>query len=454
MVETRRGFSLAGAVLLLAAIFFLAAAPAIAQDEAQEQGVTVRIFADDNGERTQVAGVTVQVLDPGGAVVGEGVTADDGSVEIGVPAPGTYTVEIDAATLPEGVNFPDPEAASRSAQVQSGRYAPAIFQLVVGEGGGGTSSGNAGAITVRRVLQLTTEGLKIGLFLATAAVGLSLIFGTTGLVNFAHAEMVTWGALAVYFLNVLGLSGIFGFLAGTALGEPMNLFVSTLLAMVLGAGLGWLLNAGIFAPLRRRDTGLIAQMVVSIGIGIAIRYMFLYIAGGNRMLLRSFAGQVAVQVGPVAITPKDMMAMAVAIIALGGVGLTLQFTRVGRAMRAVSDNRDLAESSGIDVERVIKLVWVGGAALAALGGVLLGQADVIRWDLGATVLLLIFAGVTLGGMGTAYGALVGCIVVGLGISLSTLWVPSELRNVGALLLMVVVLLVRPQGILGRKERIG
>jgi branched-chain amino acid transport system permease protein len=134
--------------------------------------------------------------------------------------------------------------------------------------------------------------------------------------------------------------------------------------------------------------------------------------------------------------------------------MVLQLTRVGRAMRAVSDNRDLAASSGIDVQRVIRWVWVAGAALAALGGVLLGQSDVIRWDAGSNVLLLMFAGVTLGGLGTAYGALVGCLLVGLGIQLSTLFVASELRSVGALLLMAVILLIRPQGILGRKVRIG
>jgi branched-chain amino acid transport system permease protein len=156
----------------------------------------------------------------------------------------------------------------------------------------------------------------------------------------------------------------------------------------------------------------------------------------------------------VAVTPKDLIAMAVTLATLIGVGLTLQLTRAGRAMRAVSDDRDLAESSGIDVQRVIRWVWVAGAALAALGGVMLGQSDTIRWDIGSQILLLLFAGVTLGGLGTAYGALVGSLLVGVGIQVSTLFLPSELRTIGALVLMAVVLLVRPQGIMGRKERIG
>jgi branched-chain amino acid transport system permease protein len=237
-------------------------------------------------------------------------------------------------------------------------------------------------------------------------------------------------------------------------GGPVDLFTSTVLAMILGGLVGWAFDAGVFARLRKRGTGLIAQMVVTIGLGIFIRYVFLYMFGGSGRFFRSYAGQQAIQIGPVAVTPKDIVAMGLAIVSLIGVGLVLQLTRIGRAMRAVADNRDLAESSGIDVQRVIRWVWVAGAALAALGGVLLGQSDVIRWDIGSQILLLMFAGVTLGGLGTAYGALVGCLLVGLGIQLSTLFLASELRSVGALALMAVVLLIRPQGILGRKERIG
>jgi branched-chain amino acid transport system permease protein len=126
---------------------------------------------------------------------------------------------------------------------------------------------------------------------------------------------------------------------------------------------------------------------------------------------------------------------------------------MGKAMRAVSDNRELAESSGIDVERVISWVWVSGASLAALGGVFFGL-DQVKWDFGFRTLLLLFAAVTLGGLGTAYGALVGALVVGLAIQLSTLFIDAELKNMTALLVMVIILLFRPQGILGRPERIG
>ncbi|MDP3983657.1 MAG: branched-chain amino acid ABC transporter permease [Acidimicrobiia bacterium] len=438
---------------MAAAAVWLAPLPGLGQDG--EQGARVRVLANDaeTGERIPVEGVRVVVLDLD-EVVGEAVTDAEGTAQVAVPVPRVYRVEIDVATIPEGIFLQSPDDIAREVNVQAGRFAQAIFQLSVGEtqGGGSTAIG----ITPRRVLQLSTEGIKLGLFLAMAAIGLSLIFGTTGLVNFAHAELVTWGMLVAYFFNVFGLVGLFGFMQGWPwiFGGPVDFITATVLAMILGGVVGWAADVGVFAPLRRRGTGLIAQMVVTIGLGIFIRYIFLYVFGGTGRFFRSYAAQQAIKVGPVAVTPKDLVSMGVAVLALIVVGLVLQRTRVGRAMRAVADNRDLAESSGIDVQRVIRWVWVAGAALAALGGVLLGQSDVIRWDVGSNILLLMFAGVTLGGLGTAYGALLGCLLVGLGIQLSTLFVHSELRNLGALLLMAVVLLVRPEGILGRKERIG
>ena len=127
---------------------------------------------------------------------------------------------------------------------------------------------------------------------------------------------------------------------------------------------------------------------------------------------------------------------------------------MGKAIRAVADNRDLAESSGIDVDRVIHFVWAAGAGLAALGGILQGLSEQVSWQMGFQLLLLMFAGVTLGGLGTAYGALVGSIVVGMVMQVSTLWIPSEFKTVGALAILIVILVFRPQGILGQAERVG
>jgi branched-chain amino acid transport system permease protein len=120
----------------------------------------------------------------------------------------------------------------------------------------------------------------------------------------------------------------------------------------------------------------------------------------------------------------------------------------------VSDNRDLASSSGINVDRVVLFVWMTGGALATLGGVLFGLSDQVQWQMGFQLLLLMFAGITLGGLGTAYGALLGSVIVGIFVQMSTLVVSPELKNVGGLLLLIVILVVRPSGILGSRQRIG
>ena len=136
------------------------------------------------------------------------------------------------------------------------------------------------------------------------------------------------------------------------------------------------------------------------------------------------------------------------------VSLVLLKTRAGKAVRAVSDNPALAASSGIYVDRVVTNVWVVGTALAGLAGVLFGLIQSVDYLMGVRILLLIFAAVILGGLGTAWGAMLGGIVVGILVEISTLLIPPELKNAGALAIMVIILLIRPQGLLGRRERVG
>lgn len=411
---------------------------------------TVLRYEDEAGERVPVPGVTVSVSREG-EVVGEGTTDADGEVVVPVPDPGRYTATIDPAGLPEGISLRDPERLTAEIQVSAGQAARVLFPLVSGEAAAG-----AGSDTGRRIAQLTVEGIKLGLFLGMAAIGLSLVFGTTGLTNFAHGEMVTWGMLVAYFFNVYGFAGALGFLDGwpPPFGGGVNLIFAAAIAVVFGAAAGWALDAGVFAPLRRRAVSLVSAMIVSIGLSLVIRYVFLFIFGGRPRFFRDYTSQSALHIGIIDITPKDLVATVLAIVILVGVGVFLETTRTGKAMRAVADNRDLAESSGIDVERVVRYVWVAGGALAALGGVFMGLSEQVVWNSGFRILLLLFAGVILGGLGSAYGALVGSLVVGIGIQVSTLFISPELKNVGALVLLIVILVVRPQGILGRAERVG
>jgi branched-chain amino acid transport system permease protein len=148
--------------------------------------------------------------------------------------------------------------------------------------------------------------------------------------------------------------------------------------------------------------------------------------------------------------------LLICLVVLIGVALFLMKTRFGKAVRAVSDNPDLASATGINTNRIIGIVWGLGGGLAALGGVLLGLDQKIRWDSGFGILLLMFAAITLGGLGNAFGALLGSLVIGLFVETWGWFFDNviELKRVGALVALIVLLLVRPQGLLGRKERVG
>ena len=235
----------------------------------------------------------------------------------------------------------------------------------------------------------------------------------------------------------------------------MHIIIATPIAVVLSAILwGWGQNTVLWRPLRRRRTGLIAAMIVSIGLAIALRYTLLLIFGGSPRNYEQYAGQPGIEILGVSITPKSLVLAIVAVVLLVAATWWLQNSRIGKATRAVADNPALASATGIDVEKVIAVVWTLGAGLAAYAGIYLGLTQDVMWNMGQKLLLVIFASVTLGGLGTIYGAIVGSLVVGLFIQLSTLVLPTEMKYVGALLLMIVILLVRPQGILGRRERVG
>jgi branched-chain amino acid transport system permease protein len=154
------------------------------------------------------------------------------------------------------------------------------------------------------------------------------------------------------------------------------------------------------------------------------------------------------------LTPKALIGLSIGVLLIGLTTAWLLKSKLGKASRAVADNPALAAASGIDVERVINVVWILGAVLAGYAGVMMGLNQGVQFIMGSDTLLLIFAAVTLGGLGTAFGAIVGSMIVGLFIQLSTLIIPTELKYVGALAVLIIILLVRPQGIMGRKERIG
>jgi neutral amino acid transport system permease protein len=412
--------------LLLVACFGLslaAFAPGVAHAEGEALVGTLQ-----TSRSGPIDGVEVTVTTADGDDVGTSTTDSDGKWSVDLPGPGQYVVTVNADDLPDGVSLTGED--SRTVTVAAGRRQPVAFGLNDGSTSGGSNV---------RAVQLLVDGLRFGLLIAICAVGLSLIFGTTGLTNFAHGELVTIGAIIAWYINVRA-------------GVP--LIPATLIAMVAGAGVGALNEYGLWRPLRKRGTGLVAALVVSIGLSLALRYLIQIVYGGFSNPYVSYQNQRAVHYGLFTLTNRALFSIVISVAVLLLVAVMLQRTKIGKAMRAVADNRDLASSSGIDVNRVILVVWMMGGALATLGGVLLGLSDQVTWDMGFRLLLLMFAGVTLGGLGTAYGALVGSIIVGVFVQMSTLVIPDDMKYVGGLLLLIVILIIRPQGILGSRVRVG
>ena len=387
-----------------------------------------------------VAGVKITVSDEGGTSVGDATSGSDGKWSVPVKGPGTYKVDLDTTTLPQGVTVTNGRP-SLTLTVFEGAARNVLFPLgaAAGTGTGAPAEDEGGTSQLSRIVDLVYTGIHFGLIIALAALGLSLIFGTMGLTNFAHGELITFGALGCFLLNV-------------TIGLPLA--VSALLAVVLGGAFGYFQDRLFWGWLRNRRTGLIGMMIISIGVALILRYLFLYFFRGNTLQYAAYVAQPGIDLGLISVAPKNLVMDAIAIVVLVVVSLALVKTRLGKATRAVSTNPSLAAASGISVDSVIRLVWTIGGALAALSGVMLGVFQGVNYQMGFQILLLVFAAVTLGGLGTAFGALLGSLVVGLATQLSTLWIPTELKNVGALAVLIVIILFRPQGILGRRERIG
>lgn len=374
----------------------------------------------------------VRIVVSGGGYTAETVTDAEGKWLIGVPEKAAYSVTLDQTTLPAGIAVMEEGGAEQSVEVgQSGSVTKNFF---IGEGERIVVS------LFDQVVARVIYGLNFGLMLGLAAVGLSLVFGTTGLSNFAHAEMVTFGAIAAFFL-------------GGVLSLPI--WIAIPVAVLVSSLMGWGLDSGLWRPLRRRGLGLVQLMIVSIGLSLAVRYIFQFLVGGGTTQLPGFDSPKIKLFGATSLSIIDMASMVLSLVVIVAFAWWLMNTQTGKATRAISDNPDLAAASGIDVDGVIRTVWIVAAGLAGLAGVLWAYfRPGIKWDMGAQILLLIFAAVTLGGLGTAFGALLGSLVVGLLVEVSSLVIPADLKYVGALVVLIVILLVRPQGILGRRERIG
>ena len=287
------------------------------------------------------------------------------------------------------------------------------------------------------VAQTGLYGLSLGSIYALGAVGLTLVYGILKLVNFAHGDFLTFGAFMAYLMNVTW-------------GVP--LVFAILFAMALTATLGVASERVMWAPMRARRAGLLQLLLMTIGLAFLIRYSVQF-AWGTEIRSLDVNAVATVEFLGLRIGRTELVVIVAGFTVLTAIGLMLKYSLLGKQMRALADNLDLAETTGIDTSRVILLTWLFAGALAGLAGVLAGAITDVRPGLGFALLLPIFAAVVLGGIGDAFGALVGGIVLGLVTEWSTLLIDFRWKTAVGFAVLIIVLIVRPQGIFGRARTI-
>ena len=315
---------------------------------------------------------------------------------------------------------------------------------------------------------LVKDGLMRGLFFGLAGIGLSMTYSILNFANFSHGDLVTSGAfagmMATYVvaggfgaeadLGSLLLVGAGGSVFGASLGigvatSPLAVLVGVLVAGGAAIGLALAIDRLAYRPIRDRSG--IALLITSIGVAFALRYLIQFIFGPSRRGVTASGDVPSIAVplvdGTVSVNLHEISLVVVAVVLMGGLHLLLQRTKLGKAMRAMADNEDLARVTGIPTERVIRSTWIIGAGLAGVAGYMFVIWNgTLHWFQGWVLLLPVFAAVILGGIGSIYGAIVGGLVIGLAMSVSVVWIPTGLSRAAAFVVMIVMLLVRPEGI--------
>ncbi|WP_217914815.1 branched-chain amino acid ABC transporter permease [Miltoncostaea marina] len=291
---------------------------------------------------------------------------------------------------------------------------------------------------MQEFLNTTINGLSSGAIYALGAIGLSLVYGILKLVNFAHGDFMTLGGFVAFAVNV---------------SAGMPLAVAVLAAVAAVAALGLVLEYSVWAPMRRKGAGVMQLLLLSIGLAFVLRNLILFQWTGATRTLDVDQFQSWNPFGDVIITRIQVIVIVTAGVVLIAVALMLRTTLIGKSMRALSDSFDLAEVSGVNTRRVVAYTWLLAGSLAGLAGVLAAVYTTLTPNTGWFLLLSIFAAVVLGGIGNAYGALLGGIVLGLAQEWSTMLIRPTYKEAIGFLVLILVLLVRPQGILGQARTV-
>ena len=284
--------------------------------------------------------------------------------------------------------------------------------------------------------QRSVNGVVTGSYLALGAIGLTLVYGTLRLVNFAHGDMLTLGAYLALLFNL-------------TIGVPF--VVALVAAILLSAAFGVFTELIMWRPMRRKKAGTLQLVLMTIGLAFVIRNVIQIVAGAGQQRLDVNTTDTIGFLG-LTIGVFQLVVVVIAFVVLAAVAAMLKYTSLGRQMRALADNFDLAETTGIDTGRVVIYTWILAAGLAGLAGVMVvGSIGSLNPNTGFTLLLPLFAAVVLGGIGNAYGALAGGLVIGLAQEWSTLPIPPQWKVAVSFVVLIAVLTFRPQGIFGTER---
>lgn len=279
-------------------------------------------------------------------------------------------------------------------------------------------------------------GLVTASVLALASVGLSLQFSVTNFVNFAYGDYAALGA----------------YLALVAVQHHLPIAAAALLAGAGMALVSLLLYRVVFRPFVRGGSRLLTILIVSVGVSLMLQGLMSAIWGSGFQTYRLNA-ESPIHLGPIELTSQQLVIIVVAIAALIGLHLLLRYTTMGKTMRAMSDNRDLAEVSGINTARVTDVTWLLSGLLVGVAGVVLAiNTSSFTPVLGTQFLFLVFAAVILGGIGKIYGAMIGALIIGVTTEVAAGYVGSAYADAAAFALMIALLLVRPSGLFAARGK--
>lgn len=281
--------------------------------------------------------------------------------------------------------------------------------------------------------QLIFNGIAVGSIIALAAVGLTLTLGILKLSNFAHGDFMTLGAYLTWVFNTNGLNLWLAMILG---------ILATVIAMLITEYLLW-------KPMRKQKVISTSLTIISIGVGLFLRNLILLIWGGSNQNYQIPLAE-AIDFFGIKVAYYRIIVIALTFIAIIALHFVLQKTKIGKAMRAVADNIDLAKVSGINVDQVILYTWIITGVLTAFGGEMYGLITAVRPNMGWFLVLPMFAAVILGGIGNPYGAIAGGLIIGIAQELSVPWLGSNYKLGVSLFLMIIILLIRPQGLFGKK----